>query len=163
MIHPIVIKKCLLKFFLAQSAGAAKYTDCISVEGLDPHTRGSCIWHKTIWWWGFSNAGDLGNAEYPSLPSLLGSFSPGVVALERVLSMSQIEVRHLNCVLMLNWIVWNRTAFTFNCVYRKNCLIKLNWIVWIRIAFTFNCIVYHFRQIFLGTSLYLYRAVVDKF
>ena len=29
-----------------------------------PH-RGSCIWHRTIWWQGSSNAGDLGNAEYP--------------------------------------------------------------------------------------------------
>ena len=25
----------------------------------------SKIWHKTIWWWGSSNTGDLGNAEYP--------------------------------------------------------------------------------------------------
>ena len=25
----------------------------------------SWIWHKTIWWWGSSNAGALGNAEYP--------------------------------------------------------------------------------------------------
>ena len=38
----------------------------------------------------------------PSLPSLL---RPGVVAPDRILSIGQIE---LNCVLMLNWIVWNR-------------------------------------------------------
>ena len=25
----------------------------------------SWIWHKTIWWWGSSNAGALGNVEYP--------------------------------------------------------------------------------------------------
>ena len=37
-----------------------------------------------------------------SLPLLLGSLWPGVVAPDRVLSMDQIE---LNCVLMLNWIV----------------------------------------------------------
>ena len=41
---------------------------------------------------------------------------PGVVALDRVLSMGQIE---LNCVLMLNWITWNRIVLTV-----------LNWIVW---------------------------------
>ena len=30
-----------------------------------PHTkRVSWIWHETIWWWGSSNAGALGNAEY---------------------------------------------------------------------------------------------------
>ena len=33
---------------------------------------------------------------------------PGVVAPDRVLSMDQIK---LNSVLMLNWIVWNRTVF----------------------------------------------------
>ena len=27
--------------------------------------RVSCIWHETIWWWGSSNAGSLGSAEYP--------------------------------------------------------------------------------------------------
>ena len=32
---------------------------------------------------------------------------------------------------MLNWIAWNRTVLTFNCVWRKSILI-LNWIVWIR-------------------------------
>ena len=42
-----------------------------------------------------------------SLPSLPGPLWPGVVALDRVLSLGQIE---LNCELMLNWIVWNRTV-----------------------------------------------------
>ena len=36
---------------------------------------------------------------------------------DRVKSMSQTE---LNCILMLNWIVWNRTGFTFNCVQTKS-------------------------------------------
>ena len=27
--------------------------------------RLSWLWHKTTWWWGFSDAGALGNAEYP--------------------------------------------------------------------------------------------------
>ena len=48
-----------------------------------------------------------------SLPLLPGSLWPRLVAPDRVLSMSQIE---LNCVLMLNWIVWNRTVLTFNCL-----------------------------------------------
>ena len=47
------------------------------------------------------------------LPSLPGPFWPRVIASDGVLSMGQIE---LNCVLMLNWIVWNRTVFTFSCV-----------------------------------------------
>ena len=41
-----------------------------------------------------------GMQSTPSLPSLSGPFfQPGVVALDRVLSMGQIE---LNCILMLN-------------------------------------------------------------
>ena len=36
-----------------------------------------------------------------------------VVVLSRVLSMCLME---LNSVLMLNWIVWNRTVLTFNCL-----------------------------------------------
>ena len=56
-----------------------------------------------------------------SLPSLWGQLWPGVVAPDRVLSMGQIE---LNCILILNWIAWNRTVLTFKlCTYAKlNCL-----------------------------------------
>ena len=49
----------------------------------------------------------------PSLPSLPGLLWSRVVATDRVLSMGQIEV---NCVLILNWIVWNRTVLTFNWI-----------------------------------------------
>ena len=44
----------------------------------------------------------------PSLPSIPGPLWPGVVAPDRVLSMGQKE---LNCVLMLNGVVWNGTDF----------------------------------------------------
>ena len=40
--------------------------------------------------------------------SLPGPLWPGVVGLDRVLSMGQIE---LKCILMLKWIVLNRTVF----------------------------------------------------
>ena len=46
----------------------------------------------------------------PLLPSLPGPLWPGVVAPDKVLSMSQIG---LNCVLMLNCITWNTTHLTF--------------------------------------------------
>ena len=42
-----------------------------------------------------------------SLPSLPGPLWSRVVAPDKVLSMGQIE---LNCVLMLNQIVWNRNV-----------------------------------------------------
>ena len=44
-----------------------------------------------------------------SLPSLTGQLWLAMVAPDRVLSRGQIE---LNCVLMLNWIAWNRTDLT---------------------------------------------------
>ena len=47
------------------------------------------------------------------LPSLPGPLWHRVVAPDRVLSMGQIE---LNCILMPNWIVWNRTLWIFDCV-----------------------------------------------
>ena len=66
-----------------------------------------------------------------SLPLLPGSLRLGVVAPDRVLFLGQIE---LNCVLMLNWIVWNRTVSDIETV------LTLNWIVWNRTVLTFNCI-----------------------
>ena len=44
------------------------------------------------------------------LPSLPGPPWPGVVAIDRVLSIGQIE---LNCVLILNWIAWNWTVYMY--------------------------------------------------
>ena len=70
----------------------------------------------------------------PLLPSLPGPLWPRVVAPDRILLMGQIE---LNCVLILNWIVWNRIVLTFKLrTYAKlnwlklNCFLhpKLNWL-----------------------------------
>ena len=66
-----------------------------------------------------------GMRSTPLLPTFPDPLWPGVVAPDRVQSMGQIE---LNCVLMLNWIVWNRTVLTFNCVQTKTILI-LSWII----------------------------------
>ena len=55
-----------------------------------PLQQVSQIWHQTIWWWGFSNAGALGNA--PSLPLLPGSLWLRIVGPVRVLSVDQIEL-----------------------------------------------------------------------
>ena len=56
-----------------------------------------------------------GMRSTPSLPSHQGPLRPGEVAPDKVLSMGQIE---LNCVLMLNWIVWNETVFDIETVLR---------------------------------------------
>ena len=73
----------------------------------------------------------------PSLLLLPASRWPGIVAPDKVLPMSQME---LNCVLMLNWIVWDRTILKFNCVNKKsyiytklNCLKLLS--KWLNLAF----------------------------
>ena len=60
--------------------------------------------------------GLLGMRNTPSLPLWPEVVAPGSVRL-----MSQIE---LNCVLMLNWIAWNRN------VLNLNYLLMLNSIVW---------------------------------
>ena len=57
-----------------------------------------------------------GMLSTPLSLSLPGPLWPGVVVSDRVESMDQIE---LNCILMLNWIVWNGTILTFNCVKKK--------------------------------------------
>ena len=80
-----------------------------------------------------------GMQSTPSLPSLPGSLWPGIVApdmgkkgLNCVLMLNwNRTVFDVETVLMLNWIVWNRTVLTFNCVWTKTIFI-LNWIVWIR-------------------------------
>ena len=62
-----------------------------------------------------------GMRSTPSFPSLPGPIWPGLVTPDRVLSMSQ---KQLPCVLMQNWIVWDRTVLYLNSV------LFLYWIVW---------------------------------
>ena len=60
----------------------------------------------------------------PLLPSLPDPVWPGVVAPNRVLSMSQIE---LNSVITLNGTVWNLLFLDLTVCKRKNCTyVKLN-------------------------------------
>ena len=89
---------------LDQSSGAAEYTDCMSVEDLPSPRLLFMILKKS-------------DVEAPVMLGLWGMQIclywycwPGVVAIDRILSMGQIE---LTCVLMLNWILWKRTGFTF--------------------------------------------------
>ena len=71
-----------------------------------------------------------------SLTSLPGPLESEEAASERVQSMCQIR---LNCIVMLNWIVWNRTVLTFKVrIYAKlnclkwNCFCTLNWKIHIK-------------------------------
>ena len=80
-------------------------------NGVRPHVSNECLGYDTKQYdgevpimlelWGIQSIPSI-----TSLPSLLW---PGVVSPDRILSMGQIE---LNCVLMINWIVWNRTVLT---------------------------------------------------
>ena len=88
---------------------AVEYTDCFFTNGWESALN-VCHGYDTkqsddggpvmLELWGMRST--------PLLPLLPGPLWPGVVAPDRVLSMGQIE---LNCVLMLNWIVWNKTVF----------------------------------------------------
>ena len=103
----LLIGKVYLSF-LAQSAGATEYTNCISA---DPNLN-ECP--------GYNNKESDGEAPVmleirkmrsnSSLPLLPGRIWCGVVAADRVLSMAQLI---LNWILMLNWIAWNRTVLAF--------------------------------------------------
>ena len=88
---------------LAQSAGTAEYTGCISAEEWDSPPN-KCLGYDTK-----QSGGEAlimmelwGMQSTSLLPSLPGSFWLGVIAPDRVLSMCQIE---LNCVITQNWIV----------------------------------------------------------
>ena len=85
--------------FMAQLAEAAEYANCISAE--EQNSPNKCLGYDTK-----QSDGEAsvmlelwGMRSIPFLPLLLGPLWPGVVALDRVLSMVQIE---LNSVLMLN-------------------------------------------------------------
>ena len=105
------------QLLIAQSAVAVEYTDCLFAEGQDPHNEypgydtkqfdGEVPGMLEIW----------GLRGAPSLPSLQGPLWPDVVAPNRVLSMSHIE---LNCELTLNWIVWNRTVWLNSIPWNRN-------------------------------------------
>ena len=110
---------------IAQSAEAVEYTNCFSTEELD-NLPNKCFGYDTK-----QSDGEApvilefcGMQSAPLLPSLPGPLWPRVVATDRVLSMVQIE---LNCVLMLNWIVWNRTVY----MYKNEFIINnLQWLMY---------------------------------
>ena len=87
-------------FFKAQHGGPMLQSDIKQSDGEVP---------VMLELWGMQNT--------YSLPSLPGPLWPGEVAPDRVLSMGQIG---LNCVLVQNWIVWNRLFLTLKlCTYVK--------------------------------------------
>ena len=97
-----------IDYIIDQSAGAVEYTECTSEEDNTPHPTNDCRGYNIK-----QSDGEVplilelwGMRSTASLTSLPGT--PAVLVPYRVLSMDQIE---LNCILMLNWIVWNRTVF----------------------------------------------------
>ena len=91
----LVRLKITPRSFLAQSTGAAEYTDYISAEEYDsfnecPHyntkqSEGEAPVMLKLW----------GMQSTPSLPSFLGPLWLRVIALYRVLSMGQIELNNV--------------------------------------------------------------------
>ena len=90
--------------------GAVEYTNCISAEGLDSPNEYPGYDTKQFYGEAPVMLELWGMQSTPLLPSLPGPLWPGVVAPDRALSMGQIE---LYCMLILNWIVGNRTVLTF--------------------------------------------------
>ena len=135
IIFPLVLECLQFLQRTLSTNGAVEYTGCTSADWSDPHNE--CPGYNTKQY----------DAEVPvmqqlwrmwstySLPSLPGPLLPGVVTSDRSLSIGQIELKcwtelleielfwYLNCVLMLNSIVWNRNIFNIESV------LTLNWIV----------------------------------
>ena len=91
----MVSKRKNIQTVLAQSAGAAEYTDCISVKGKD--TPNECPQYDSKQFDGevpvMLELWEMWST--PLLPSLTGPHWTRVVAPNRVLSMSQIELLYL--------------------------------------------------------------------
>ena len=103
----------------------------------------SCRIHRLHPWWGVRTPPNkcpgygtkLSEGEVPvmlelwgmqntsSMLSLSGPLRPGVVAPDRILSIGQIE---LKCVLMVNWITWNKTVL----IFKQSTYAKLNCLKW---------------------------------
>ena len=98
---------------VAQSAEAVENTNCFSIGGKTPpnerlgyetkQSDGEVPIMRNLW----------RMQSTPSLPFHLGPLWLGMVASNRVLFLSQTEP---NCVIFLNWIVWNRIVLTFNLI-----------------------------------------------
>ena len=95
---------------MAQSAWTVEYIDCFSAERQD--SRNECPGYDIK-----QSDGEVpvmlelcGMQSTHSLPTVPDLFLPWVVAPDRILSVGQIE---LNCVLTLNWIVWNRSDYLY--------------------------------------------------
>ena len=104
----------------------------ILCRGVRPHATNECSGYgtKTIWWWGSSRVGALGNAEdlfiaivpgstlarsgSTCLGSIYGSNRFKLCIYAKLNCLKENCFWNWNCVLMLNWTVWNRTVLTFN-------------------------------------------------
>ena len=103
----VVILTTITVSSMAQSARAVEYCDCIPTESKicpnecpDDTKQSDGVTSVILELWGMQSIS--------ALSSLLDPTQPGLVALHWVLSIGQID---LNCVLTLNWIVWNRTVY----------------------------------------------------
>ena len=129
LFHTLMNLKLVSSFWwFAKSAGGGCRTHWLHLcREIRPHPHNECPGYNTkqcdgevlvmLVLWRMQST--------PSLPSLPGPLWPRVIAPARVLSIGQIEFK---CILRLNWIVWNRTVLTFNCVNKIYTYTKLNWL-----------------------------------
>ena len=139
--------------FLVQSATAIEYTGCFSTTGEDPPTivldmKLNKVYGKVpvmLELWGKFYGKDPVMFELwvmeitLLLPSLPGPVWPRVVALDRILSIGQIE---LKCVIIQNRFPWNKNVLTFKLrTYAKlSCLEWNRFRHWIGTYAKLNCL-----------------------
>ena len=99
---------------IAPSAGAVEYTDRTSAEGKDPSPnecpeydtkQSDCGVPVMLGLWGMRDTS--------SLLLLPGPVWPGMVA-------PIYGLNRINCILMLNWIVWIRTVWLNGIAWNRN-------------------------------------------
>ena len=76
----------------------------LSFEPFLDHNR-----NQTILWWDFNVAGTVRNTEYPFITIVLGTY---LWIKKNCLTFKPCAIKWVT----QNWIAWNRTAWSLNCV-----------------------------------------------
>ena len=102
---------------ITQSVGAVEYTDCISTEGED--SPNECPVCDIKPYEGKAPAFEIWEMwDTPSLPLILVPLWPGIVALDRILSVRPIE--QTVCKQMTDVKLWLLYGNIWNCVQKRD-------------------------------------------
>ena len=125
--QPTIYCISFLLFLTLPSRLGLKNTPTVTLQRSKtlPLQRVSGIWNQSIWWWGSSDIGALGNAEYPFIaiaPRSIRAWS-GSTWLGPIYALNRTKLRtyaKLNCLKWNCFWHWNSTNAKLNCL-KYNC------------------------------------------